>query len=89
MGETEAKVRSYILENYLFTDDESELDSGDSLLEKGVIDSTGIMEVILFLEEEFGVIVEDEEMVPENLDSVNNLVKFIALKQGNSEANVG
>lgn len=88
MSETEAKVRNYILENYLFTDDQSELDSGDSLLDKGIIDSTGIMEVILFLEEEFGVAVEDDEMVPENLDSVDNLVKFIKAKQGSSGANV-
>ena len=86
MSETEAKVRSYILENYLFTDDESELDSGDSLLEKGIIDSTGVMEVIMFLEEEFGVAVEDDEMVPENLDSVDNLVRFIHAKQGLSGA---
>ena len=86
MAETEAKVRDYILENYLFTDDQSELDNGDSLLDRGVIDSTGIMEVILFLEEEFGVSVEDDEMVPENLDSVDNLVKFIKAKQGTSGA---
>lgn len=88
MSETEARVRSYILENYLFTDDESELSSGDSLLEKGIIDSTGVMEVILFLEEEFGVLVEDDEMVPENLDSVDNLVKFINARQGSSGAHV-
>ena len=86
MSETKAKVRSYILENYLFTDDESELNSADSLLEKGIIDSTGVMEVIMFLEEEFGVAVEDDEMVPENLDSVDNLVRFIHVKQGLSGA---
>ena len=76
----EDKVRNYILENYLFTDDQSELDSEDSFLEKGIIDSTGILEIIFFLEEEFGLSVEDEEMIPENLDSVNNIVKFINSK---------
>ena len=78
---TEKKIRSFILENYLFTDDESELDSNDSFLEQGIIDSTGILEVIFFLEEEFGIEVDDDEMIPENLDSVANLVKFIDLKQ--------
>ncbi len=78
---TEKKIRRFILENYLFTDDESELDSSDSFLEQGIIDSTGILEVIFFLEEEFGIEVDDDEMIPENLDSVTNLVKFIASKQ--------
>ena len=73
----ESKVRNFILENYLFTDDQSELDSNDSFLNKGIIDSTCIMELIFFLEDEFDVHVEDEDMVPENLDSVNNIVHFI------------
>ena len=74
------KVKNYLLENYLFTDDQDALKDGDSFLEQGIIDSTGILEVIFFLEEEFGISVADEEMVPENLDSVNNLVKFIEAK---------
>jgi len=76
----EDKVRSYILENYLFTEDQSELSNEDSFLDKGIIDSTGILEVIFFLEEEFGISVDDEEMIPENLDSVNNIVKYINSK---------
>ena len=75
-----AKIKNYILENYLFTDDQSALKDGDSFLQQGIIDSTGILEVVFFLEEEFGVKVEDEEMVPENLDSVNNLVAFVERK---------
>lgn len=77
------KVRSYILENYLFSDDPSDLADDISLLEKGVIDSTGIMELVFFLEEEFGIKIDDEEMVPENLDSVNSIIKFV---QGKSVA---
>ncbi|MES9853048.1 MAG: acyl carrier protein [Candidatus Thiodiazotropha sp. LLP2] len=76
----EAQIRNYILENYLFTDDQSALDSTDSFLDKGILDSTGILEVIYFLEDEFSLKVEDTEMVPENLDSVNNIVAFIARK---------
>ncbi len=75
------KVRNYILENYLFTDDASALSDSDSFLDKGIIDSTGILEVIYFLEEEFGVSVDDEEMIPENLDSVDNIVVFLGKKQ--------
>lgn len=77
----ENKIRDYILENYLFTDDQSALANEDSFLDKGIIDSTGIMEVIFFLEEEFGIHVEDEEMVPENLDSVTNITSYIQRKQ--------
>ena len=76
----EDKVRNYILENYLFTEDQSELTNEDSLLEKGIIDSTGILEIIFFLEDEFGIKVDDEEMIPENMDSVNNIVKYINSK---------
>ena len=74
------KIRSYILENFLFTDDQSALNDEDSFMTQGIIDSTGILEVIFFLEEEFNVKVENEEMVPENLDSVNNLVAFVEKK---------
>jgi acyl carrier protein len=74
------KIRQFILENYLFSSDQSLLSNDDSFLKKGIIDSTGILEVISFLREEFGVTVRDEEMIPENLDSVSNLVGFIARK---------
>lgn len=80
----EQKIRDYILDNYLFTDDQSALANEDSFLDKGIIDSTGIMEVIFFLEEEFGIQVQDEEMVPENLDSVKNIVSYIERKQASS-----
>lgn len=76
----EDQVRKYILENYLFTDDQSELANETSLLEQGVIDSTGIMELVFFLEEEFGIKVNDDEMVPENLDSVTSIVSFVNSK---------
>jgi acyl carrier protein len=78
--ELEQKIRNFILENYLFTDDQSALNSDDSFLDKGIIDSTGILELIFFIEEEFGVKVEDDEMIPENLDSVNNAIKYLKTK---------
>ncbi|MBQ0752957.1 MAG: acyl carrier protein [Gammaproteobacteria bacterium] len=76
------KVRSFLLGNYLFTEDESALDNDVSFLESGLVDSTGMMEVIFFIEETFSISVDDVEMVPENLDSVENLVAFVARKQG-------
>lgn len=79
----EEKVRGYILENYLFSVDQSELNNDDSFLDKGIIDSTGVLEIIFFLDEEFGINVEDEEILPENLDSVNFIVNYINLKSIN------
>ena len=81
----EATIREFILENYLFTDDESELKNEESLIESGVIDSTGIMEVIAFMQKEFEIQVEDDEMVPENLDSVNNIVAYLKRKGVDSQ----
>lgn len=71
------KLRSFILENYLFSDDQSLLADQDSFLDKGILDSTGILELIFYLEEEFGVQVADGDMLPENLDSVDNLVRYL------------
>ena len=79
------KIRAYILENYLFTSDQSALADNDSFLDRGIIDSTGILEVIYFLEDEFGVTVEDDEMIPENLDTVENLLAFISKKNGDQQ----
>ncbi|HVK99955.1 MAG TPA: acyl carrier protein [Dongiaceae bacterium] len=76
-----SKIKLYILENYLFTDDNSALNDDDSFMAQGIIDSTGILEVVFFLEEEFGIKVADEEMIAANLDSVNSLVKFLERKQ--------
>ena len=76
----ENKIREYVLENYLFTDDQSALNSEDSFLEKGILDSTGILEIIYFIEDEFNISVADEEMIPENLDSVSRIVKYIGSK---------
>lgn len=75
------KIRDFILANYLFTDDAAALCDDESLTQRGIIDSTGILEVISFLEQAFGVKVRDGEMVPENFDRVDNLVSFLERKQ--------
>jgi acyl carrier protein len=81
MSETVKRLREYIFDNFLFTEDENALANDDSFMEQGIIDSTGILEVITFIEEDFGFKVKDEEMLPENLDSINNLSAFIQRKK--------
>jgi acyl carrier protein len=76
-------VREYILKNYLFTTDASSLRDDVSLMQTGVIDSTGVLELIMFLQERFGLEVADEEMLPENLDSVQAITAFVKRKKGN------
>ena len=73
-------LRSFILENYLFTDDQSKLNNSDSFLDTGILDSMGILEMIHYLDEEMAIKVAPDEMIPANLDSINNLVAFIQKK---------
>ena len=82
MEQIKQSVKMFILENILYEDNENALDYDDSFLEKGIIDSTGVLEVVGFIEEEFNISVDDEELIPENLDSVNNLARFIKEKAG-------
>lgn len=79
------RLRGFVLDNFLFGD-ESRLPDGDtSLLGNGVIDSTGVLELIEFLEEDFGISVDDSETVPENLDSFDGLVRYVGFKLGGHE----
>ncbi|RYY03785.1 MAG: acyl carrier protein [Gammaproteobacteria bacterium] len=80
LDEVRQKLRHFILENYLFTDDQAALNDDDSFLEGGVLDSMGILELIDYLDEGFGIKVEGDELVPDNLDSINSLIKFISSK---------
>ena len=75
-------VKKFILENILFEDNENVINNGDCFLQKGIIDSTGVLELVRFVEEEYNISVDDEELIPENLDSVDNLAKFIKGKTG-------
>ena len=73
------KIRSFIIENFLFGNDEG-LNDDSSFLDEGIIDSTGILELVSFLEEEFSITVDDDDLVPENLDSINNVVAYLGKK---------
>jgi len=74
------KIRAFIFSNFLFDADQGELENDTSFLEQGIIDSTGVLELVEWLEETFSIKVEDDELIPENLDSVNRLGQFIARK---------
>lgn len=76
----ESRVRNFLLENFLFTQDQGALQNGESLLERGIIDSTGVMEISAYIETEFGITIADSELLPENLDSVANIVAFVTRK---------
>jgi acyl carrier protein len=75
-------IRSYIVENFLFGDD-SGLEDDTSFLEEGILDSTAALELVGFIEEKFLITVEDEEVIPDNLDSINNVVNFLKKKLNN------
>ncbi|WP_321371027.1 acyl carrier protein [uncultured Desulfuromusa sp.] len=79
MSDVKNKIRTFIVENYLFGDDEG-LEENTSFLDEGIVDSTGILELIEFISEEFSITVEDDELIPENLDSINNVTAFIGRK---------
>jgi acyl carrier protein len=83
MLDIKAQVRAYILENFFMAEDAARrLQDGDSFIGQRIIDSTGFLELISFLEETFAMTVEDQEMVPENLDSLDNIESYIRRKRG-------
>ena len=74
------RIRNFIIHNFLFDDAASMPDDGASLLEHGIIDSTGILDVIMALETDFVITVADEDVIPENFDSVDNLTAYVKAK---------
>jgi acyl carrier protein len=80
MSDTKEKVRVFIVENFMFGNDEN-LSDDTSFLGEGIIDSTGVLELVDFLEETFSIKVDDEELIPENLDSIQNLVAYLSKKK--------
>ena len=75
------EIRRFIVETFLFGDESDPFEDGDSFMQKGMIDSTGVLELVSFIEGNYGVTVDDEEMIPDNLDSLDNLVAFIQRKK--------
>ena len=79
MSDNKTKIKEFIIENFLFGNDDG-LQNETSFLEEGIIDSTGVLELVNFLEEEFEITIDDEELIPENLDSINNVSGYLETK---------
>ena len=79
MEEIKLKVRNFVVDNFLFGNANGLADD-TSFLEAGILDSTGVLEVVAFLEEQFGVRVDDDELTPEHLDSIANIGAFVSRK---------
>ena len=73
-------VRRFIAENFLFRDEADAIAADASLLDAGIIDSTGVLELVCFLETTFGIQVADEDMLPENLDSIRAIASYVDRK---------
>jgi acyl carrier protein len=76
-----SEIRQFMADNFIF-DPSIQLVDNESFIENGIVDSTGVLEVIMWLESTYGVSVLDNEVLPENLDSVDNLLAYIERKQG-------
>jgi len=83
-----ADLLNFVVTNFLFGDSSRAPGDDDSLVEGGIIDSTGVMELIEFLESHFGIEVSDDDTVPSNLDTIANLTQFVLRKQGGAEVEV-
>ena len=77
-------ISQFILDNFIVGDQKETIDENISLYEKRIVDSTGVLEVVDFLEEKFGIKIEDEELVPDNLDSILKMSKFVQRKLENA-----
>jgi acyl carrier protein len=78
--EMEGRIRQFITGNF-YVADASALTAETSLLDSGIVDSTGVLEIIAFLENDLGITVADEEMTPDNLDSIGKIAHFVARKK--------
>ena len=83
----ESEIREFLRENFPLSADGVTLQTDDSLIEVGVIDSTGILELIGFIEDRYEVEIRDEEVLPENLDSIANIIRFVGEKLGAASSN--
>ena len=73
-------IKDFVVSNFLYGQDAQNLTADQSFLENGIIDSTGVLELVAFVEQRFGISVGDRELLPENLDSVENVSRFVARK---------
>ncbi len=75
-------IREFIVDNFLFREDQESVSDSESLLENGLMDSTGVLELVAFLENDMGIEIQDAEIVPENFDSIENISRYASAKLG-------
>ena len=75
------QVRHFVVENFLFGDDSDLRDNEQSFLESGIVDSTGVLELVAFLESDYDIKIADDELVPQNLDSIAKIAAFVETKK--------
>jgi acyl carrier protein len=85
MPTIEQQLRQFVIDNFAFGLEGDALSNDDSLLDQGIVDSTGVLELVAFLEERFGIKVQDQELVASNLDSINGLKHYLERKLNASE----
>ncbi len=82
MDNIEAQIKNYISRNLLFSNKGYQFPDSTSFLEEGIVDSQGVMELVLFVEDALGVTVDDSEITPDNFDSVSKLAAYVRRKNG-------
>ncbi len=85
----QSEIRAFIVENFLFGDDSQPLDPDMSLIDNDLVDSTGILELVSFLEQHFGIAVADSEIVPANLDTIGRIAAYVGRKHGGEKRMAG
>ena len=78
--DTVKTIRSYIFDNFLLDGDDSDLTNDESFLDNGIVDSTGMLELVTWIQETFSLEMSDAELIPDNLDSVSKVAAFVSAK---------
>jgi acyl carrier protein len=81
MENIESRVRAFIRDAFPSPAGSSEIGPEQSLFEAGILDSIGVLSLVTWLEQEFGIVVDDEDVVPENIDGVGPLVRYVEAKR--------
>ncbi len=79
-------IREFIVDNFLFREDRASVSDTESLLENGLMDSTGVLELVAFLESDIGIEIEDAEIIPDNFDSIDNISRYASSKLAQKDA---
>lgn len=79
-------IRRFVSDNFLFGQSSAGISDDDSFLEKGIMDSTGVLQLVGFIQEHFTLMLDDDELLPENLDSIRRVASFVRRKLSAAEA---